>query len=123
MIKLRYFISCALQIRVFNDGSLYLTNVQLQHAGNYTCHALRNQDVVQTHLLTVYSKFYQIENDDVTYIRAVIGIFLFILLYFTLLYKLFHNFLMRLFLLSADTTIIYTFFSIVKRKKKLVITH
>lgn len=46
-----------LQIRVFNDGSLYLTNVQLEHAGNYTCHALSNQDVVQTHILTVYSKF------------------------------------------------------------------
>ncbi|EZA56439.1 hypothetical protein DMN91_009952 [Ooceraea biroi] len=43
------------EIRVFNDGSLYLTNVQLEHAGNYTCHALRNQDVVQTHLLTVYT--------------------------------------------------------------------
>lgn len=46
-----------LQIRVFNDGSLYLSNLQLEHAGNYTCHALRNQDVVQTHMLTIYSKF------------------------------------------------------------------
>ncbi|XP_012225565.2 follistatin-related protein 5-like [Linepithema humile] len=43
------------EIRVFNDGSLYLTNVQLEHAGNYTCHALRNQDVVQTHMLTIYT--------------------------------------------------------------------
>ncbi|XP_011148670.1 follistatin-related protein 5 isoform X1 [Harpegnathos saltator] len=43
------------EIRVFNDGSLYLTNVQLEHAGNYTCHALSNQDVVQTHMLTVYT--------------------------------------------------------------------
>ncbi|XP_018395424.1 PREDICTED: follistatin-related protein 5-like [Cyphomyrmex costatus] len=42
-------------IRVLNDGSLYLTNVQLEHAGNYTCHALRNQDVVQTHMLTIYT--------------------------------------------------------------------
>lgn len=42
---------------MFNDGSLYLTKVQLIHAGNYTCHAVRNQDVVQTHVLTIHSKF------------------------------------------------------------------
>lgn len=46
-----------LQIRVFNDGTLYLTRVQLVHAGNYTCHALRNKDVVQTHVLTVHSEY------------------------------------------------------------------
>lgn len=44
------------EIRVFSDGSLYLTRIQLQHAGNYTCHAQRNKDVVQTHVLTVHSK-------------------------------------------------------------------
>jgi hypothetical protein len=44
------------EIRVFSDGSLYLTRIQLQHAGNYTCHAQRNKDVVQTHILTVHSK-------------------------------------------------------------------
>ncbi|KAK9887003.1 hypothetical protein WA026_019925 [Henosepilachna vigintioctopunctata] len=43
-------------VRVFSDGSLYLTRIQLQHAGNYTCHAQRNKDVVQTHVLTVHSK-------------------------------------------------------------------
>lgn len=43
-------------IRVFMDGSLYLTRLQLVHAGNYTCHADRNKDVVQTHILTVHSK-------------------------------------------------------------------
>ncbi|KAF7990989.1 hypothetical protein HCN44_000794 [Aphidius gifuensis] len=42
-------------VRVFNDGSLYLTRVQLIHAGNYTCHALRNKDVVQTHMLTIHT--------------------------------------------------------------------
>lgn len=40
-------------IKVFLDGSLYLTRVQLIHAGNYTCHAQRNKDVVQTHVLHV----------------------------------------------------------------------
>ncbi|XP_015590184.1 follistatin-related protein 5 isoform X2 [Cephus cinctus] len=43
------------EVRVFNDGSLYLERVQLIHAGNYTCHALRNKDVVQTHVLTVHT--------------------------------------------------------------------
>lgn len=43
-------------VRVFSDGSLYLTRIQLQHAGNYTCHAQRNNDVVQTHILTVHSE-------------------------------------------------------------------
>ncbi|KAJ8982694.1 hypothetical protein NQ317_013166 [Molorchus minor] len=42
-------------VRVFSDGSLYLTRIQLQHAGNYTCHAQRNKDVVQTHVLTVHT--------------------------------------------------------------------
>ncbi|XP_017770314.1 PREDICTED: follistatin-related protein 5-like, partial [Nicrophorus vespilloides] len=43
------------EVRVFADGSLYLTRIQLQHAGNYTCHAQRNKDVVQTHILTVHT--------------------------------------------------------------------
>ncbi|XP_049811271.1 follistatin-related protein 5-like isoform X1 [Schistocerca nitens] len=42
-------------VRVFSDGSLYLTRIQLVHAGNYTCHAQRNKDVVQTHVLTVHT--------------------------------------------------------------------
>lgn len=41
------------EIKVFVDGSLYLTNVQLVHSGNYTCHAQRNHDVIQTHILHV----------------------------------------------------------------------
>lgn len=44
------------EVRVFSDGSLYLTRIQLIHAGNYTCHADRNKDVLQTHVLTVHSK-------------------------------------------------------------------
>ncbi|KAF4531901.1 hypothetical protein B566_EDAN000930 [Ephemera danica] len=43
------------EVRVFTDGSLYLTRIQLLHAGNYTCHAQRNRDVVQTHVLTVHT--------------------------------------------------------------------
>lgn len=43
------------EIRVFNDGSLYLTRVQLIHSGNYTCHAQRNKDIVQTHVLIVHT--------------------------------------------------------------------
>ncbi|PRD32101.1 UNVERIFIED_CONTAM: Fstl4 [Trichonephila clavipes] len=44
--------------QVFVDGSLYLTNVQLVHAGNYTCHAQRNKDITQTHVLHVQKIFY-----------------------------------------------------------------
>ncbi|CAD7093985.1 unnamed protein product [Hermetia illucens] len=43
------------EIRIFSDGSLYLTRIQLLHAGNYTCHAQRNKDIVQTHMLSVYT--------------------------------------------------------------------
>ncbi|XP_023245992.1 follistatin-related protein 5-like isoform X2 [Copidosoma floridanum] len=43
------------EVRIFNDGSLYLTRVQLVHAGNYTCRALNNKDVIQTHVLTVHT--------------------------------------------------------------------
>ena len=42
-------------VRVYSDGSLYLTKIQLLHGGNYTCNAKRNKDVVQTHILTVHS--------------------------------------------------------------------
>ncbi|XP_050531611.1 follistatin-related protein 5-like [Daktulosphaira vitifoliae] len=42
-------------LRVFSDGSLYLTNVQLVHAGNYTCRSLRNSEVTQTHVLSVHT--------------------------------------------------------------------
>lgn len=43
------------EIKVFVDGSLYLTNVQLIHGGNYTCHAQHNRDVIQTHVLHVHT--------------------------------------------------------------------
>jgi len=43
------------QVRIFPDGSLYLNKIQLLHAGNYTCHAQRNQEVIQTHVLSVQS--------------------------------------------------------------------
>ncbi|KAL1123314.1 hypothetical protein AAG570_002400 [Ranatra chinensis] len=42
-------------VRVFADGSLYLTRIRLMHAGNYTCHAQRNTDIMQTHVLTVHT--------------------------------------------------------------------
>lgn len=43
------------EFKVFPDGALYISNVRLIHAGNYTCHAQRNKDVVQTHILHVYT--------------------------------------------------------------------
>jgi hypothetical protein len=44
------------QIRVFPDGTLYLNKIQLLHSGNYSCHAQRNQEVIQTHILSVQSE-------------------------------------------------------------------
>ncbi|XP_018495062.1 follistatin-related protein 5 [Galendromus occidentalis] len=43
------------EIKVFVDGSLYLTNVQLVHSGNYTCHAQKNLNIVQTHVLHIHT--------------------------------------------------------------------
>ena len=43
-------------LRVFPDGSLYLSHVELMHAGNYTCHAAENAEVQQTHVLSVQGK-------------------------------------------------------------------
>ncbi|XP_076361506.1 follistatin-related protein 5-like [Tachypleus tridentatus] len=42
-------------IKVFVDGSLYLTNVQLVYGGNYTCYAQWNKEVFQTHILHVHT--------------------------------------------------------------------
>lgn len=48
------------ELKVFPDGALYINNVRLIHAGNYTCHAQRNKDVVQTHVLHVHSKLFKV---------------------------------------------------------------
>lgn len=39
--------------QVFNDGLLYLSNVILAFAGNYTCQAENNSIIKQTHILKV----------------------------------------------------------------------
>lgn len=51
-------------IRVLADGSLYLTNIQLINAGNYSCHAQRNKDVMQTHVLSVHSEYEHLAGGD-----------------------------------------------------------
>ncbi|XP_075676316.1 follistatin-related protein 5-like [Dermatophagoides pteronyssinus] len=40
-------------IKVFNDGSLYLTDLKLSFSGNYSCQAVNNPTVKQTHIVDV----------------------------------------------------------------------
>lgn len=40
-------------IKVFTDGSLYLTDLALSFAGNYSCQAMNNPTVKQTHVVHV----------------------------------------------------------------------
>lgn len=63
------------QVRVFNDGSLYLTKIQLINGGNYSCHAQRNKDVLQTHILTVHSKLNLDVSVENTHLAACITSF------------------------------------------------
>ena len=51
-------------MRLFPDGSLYLDHVSLLHAGNYSCHAEKNDQVRQTHVLSVHGE--SIESASVT---------------------------------------------------------
>lgn len=44
-----------LGFKVFEDGSLFVPNTQMYHAGNYSCYATRNKEVVQNHHLDVYT--------------------------------------------------------------------
>lgn len=42
------------EIELMSDGKLYIRNVQMKHAGNYSCQASNNGIVVQTHILNVH---------------------------------------------------------------------
>lgn len=41
---------------MFEDGSLFIPNVRMFHAGNFSCYTPRNTEVVQNHHLDVYSE-------------------------------------------------------------------
>ena len=49
-----FFVSNVQNVRVFADGSLYITNVQPSYAGNFTCQSMGS---VHTHILTVLSQY------------------------------------------------------------------
>ena len=42
--------------QVFDDGSLYIGDLRLDHMGNYTCQDRLSNDVIQTHVLLVQSE-------------------------------------------------------------------
>ncbi|XP_034244832.1 follistatin-related protein 5-like [Thrips palmi] len=44
-----------LGLRVFEDGSLFIPNTNMYHAGNFSCYTPRNTEVVQNHHLDVYT--------------------------------------------------------------------
>lgn len=41
------------EVKLMGDGGLFIRNVQVKHAGNYTCQASTNGMVVQTHIVNV----------------------------------------------------------------------
>lgn len=45
------------EVKLMVDGGLYIENVQLKHAGNYSCQASTNGMVVQTHVVNVHGEF------------------------------------------------------------------
>lgn len=44
------------EIKLTVDGGLYIQNVQMKHAGNYSCQASTNGMVVQTHIVNVHGE-------------------------------------------------------------------
>lgn len=46
------------EIRTLNDGGLYIQNVQMKHAGNFSCQAVNDRSVVQMHMVTVHATPY-----------------------------------------------------------------
>jgi follistatin-related protein 5 len=44
------------EIKLTPDGGLYIQNVQMKHAGNYTCQMSTNGMIVQTHVLNVHGE-------------------------------------------------------------------
>lgn len=44
------------EVKLMVDGGLFIQNVQVKHAGNYTCQASTNGMVVQTHIVFVHGE-------------------------------------------------------------------
>ena len=44
------------EIRLMSGSFINIQNIQLKHAGNYTCHATSDKNIIQTHILTVHSE-------------------------------------------------------------------
>lgn len=46
------------EVKLTSDGGLYIQNVQMKHAGNYSCQASTNGLVVQTHVVYVHGELF-----------------------------------------------------------------
>lgn len=44
------------ELKLMPDGSIFIQNVQMKHAGNYSCQASTNGMVVQTHIVHVHAQ-------------------------------------------------------------------
>lgn len=44
------------EIKIMSNGGIYIQNVQMKHAGNYSCQASTNRVIIQTHIVRVHSK-------------------------------------------------------------------
>lgn len=44
------------EVKLMSDGGLYIQNVQMKHAGNYSCQASTNGMIVQTHVVYVHGE-------------------------------------------------------------------
>lgn len=44
------------EIKFTSNGGIYIQNIEMRHAGNYTCQETSNNDVIQTHIINVHTQ-------------------------------------------------------------------
>jgi follistatin-related protein 5 len=44
------------EIKFTSNGGIYIQNIEMRHAGNYTCQESSNNEVIQTHIINVHTQ-------------------------------------------------------------------